>query len=61
MLVLLEISSFTYFRLKFESETEKCYSSIHFTRQKRGLDWMPFVAGPDGAGVGVITNVGVAL
>ena len=37
MLVLLEITSFTYFRLKFESEKENMSSSIHFTQQKRGL------------------------
>ena len=37
MLVLPEITSFMCIRLKFESETEICYISIHFTRQKRGL------------------------
>ena len=60
MLVLPEITSFTYFCLSFESETENMLYFYSFNRQKRGLGWMPFVAGPDGAGVGVSTNVDVA-
>ena len=38
MLVLLEITSFTYFRLKFESETEKNVIVLFVLPDKRG-DW----------------------
>ena len=48
MLGLLEITSFSDFRLKFGSETEILYSSIHFSQQKRRLGQMPFVARTDG-------------
>ena len=61
MFVLPEITIFTYFRLKFESETETMVNFYSVFPIKRRLGRMPFVARPDGVGVGVSTNVGVAI
>ena len=46
MLVLLEITSFTYFRLKFESETENMlkFSSFYPTKEEFGMN--AFCSGP---------------
>ena len=59
MLVMVEITSYTYFRLKFELETENMLKLYSFYPTKEGLGSLSFVAGPDGAGVS--TNVGKAL
>ena len=46
MLVLLEITSFTSFRLKFESETENMLKFYSFYLKKEGIGMNDFCSGP---------------
>ena len=46
MLVLLEITSFTYFRLNFESETENMLKFYSFYPKKEGIGMNAFCSGP---------------
>ena len=46
MLVLLEITSFTHFRLKFESETENMLYLYLFYPTKEGIGMNVFCSGP---------------
>ena len=57
----LEITNFTYFRLKFESETETVVNFYSVFPIKEAIGKDAFVAHPDGVGVGVSTYVGVVL
>ena len=46
MLVTLEITSFAYFRLKFESETENMLYFYSFYPTKEGIGMSAFSSGP---------------